>query len=146
MMAVDTNVLIYAHRTETPKHEQAKKWLISLAEGSAEWAIPAACIAEFLRVTTHRRIFDPPSTVVQSTAFLDALMGSPSLKVICPGCDFYSMLTELVRSSNSTGNLVFDAQIAAICRENGVSTLLTEDRDFLRFPGLKIITLDTEPA
>jgi toxin-antitoxin system PIN domain toxin len=146
VIAVDTNVLLYAHRTETSRHATAAAWLARLAEGRATWAIPAVCISEFLRVATHRRVFDPPSTPDQALAFLDALIESPSVRIARPGEDFYATLSGLTRGANATGNLVFDAQIAAACMENGIDTLLTDDRDFLRFEGLKIKGLDAPPA
>ena len=59
MIAVDTNVMVYAHREQLPQHERALEWLTYLAEGRVPWAIPVFCIGEFVRVTTHPRVFDP---------------------------------------------------------------------------------------
>lgn len=134
MIAVDTNILVYAHRAELPKHEAAAAKLVSLAEGPAAWALPVFCLGEFLRVVTHPRLFDPPFTAAEAGRALARVLESPSLEVISPGPSFPELLLNAVREADAVGNLVFDAQIVAVCREAGVRVLLTEDRDFDRFP------------
>lgn len=141
MIAVDTNVLVYAHREELPKHRRAGARLTEMAEGHARWAIPVFCLGEFLRVVTHPRVFDPPSTIEEACDALDRILASPSLVVLVPGERFWPLLMEAVAEADAAGNLVFDAQIAALCREAGVSTLLTEDRDFDRFRPLRTARL-----
>ena len=136
MIAVDTNILVYAHREELPQHAAARARLTALAEGDAPWAIPVFCLGEFVRVVTHPRLFDPPHTLDEACAALDRILASPSLRILNPGERFWALLAHAVREADATGNLVFDAQLAAVCRENGVSVLLTEDRDFARFAGL----------
>lgn len=144
MIAVDTNILVYAHRTETPKHKPALEWLHHLTEGDVPWALPVFCLGEFIRVVTHRRIFDPPSTLDQALEALQGLLESPSLRLLTPGPSYFDHLASMLRVSEATGNLVYDAQIAALCREHGVDTILTEDRDFQRFPKLKFKILNSE--
>ncbi|MBM4319726.1 MAG: type II toxin-antitoxin system VapC family toxin [Deltaproteobacteria bacterium] len=146
MIAVDTNVLVYAHRTETNRHDCARQWLTSLAEGLIPWGLPVFCLGEFVRVVTHRRVFDPPSSVDQAMQAVRALLQSPSLRLLNPGPEYPLHFEEAVREGRAVGNLVFDAQIAAICREHGVETLLTDDHDFSRFPALRILSLDREPG
>lgn len=138
MIAVDTNILIYAHRSELAKHEAAARRLIDLAEGAAAWALPVFCIGEFLRVITHPKLFDPPFEPAEACAALERVLESPSLHVITPGASYVELLLQAMRESNAVGNLAFDAQIVALCRESGASALLTEDRDFARFPGFPI--------
>jgi toxin-antitoxin system PIN domain toxin len=137
VIAVDTNILVYAHREELPQHAAARTRLIALAEGDAPWAIPVFCLGEFVRVVTHPRLFDPPHTIDEACGALDRILGSPSLRILNPGERFWALLAAAAREADATGNLVFDAQLAALCRENGVSALLTEDRDFDRFAGLR---------
>lgn len=137
MIAVDTNILVYAHREELPQHAAARARLTALAEGDAPWAIPVFCLGEFIRVVTHPRLFDPPHTIAEACGALDRVLASPTVRVLSPGERFWAILAEAVREAAATGNLVFDAQLAALCRETGVSALLTEDRDFARFPGLR---------
>jgi toxin-antitoxin system PIN domain toxin len=137
MIAVDTNVLVYAHREELPQHRNAKAKIVSLAEGTEPWGIPVFCLGEFVRVVTHPRLFDPPYTSGEACEALNRLLESPSLQILCPGPGYPVLLQDAVREANAVGNLVFDAQIVAVCRESGISALLTEDRDFARFPGFR---------
>ena len=133
MIAVDTNILVYAHREELPQHAAARARLTELAEGDETWAIPVFCLGEFLRVVTHPRLFDPPYRVEEACQALDRVLESPSLRVLDPGERFSRLLCEAMREASASGNLVFDAQIVAVCRESGIAALLTEDRDFARF-------------
>jgi toxin-antitoxin system PIN domain toxin len=133
VIAVDTNVLVYAHRSELSKHEAALERLSALAEGAVAWAIPVFCVGEFLRVITHPRLFDPPHSVAEACEALDRVLAAPSLSVLTPGDRYAVLLTEAMREADVVGNLVFDAQVVAVCREAGVGSLLTEDRDFDRF-------------
>ncbi len=138
MIAVDTNVMVYAHRTETDLHDTAVAGLVEMAEGVEPWALPVFCITEFMRVVTHRRVFHPPSTVPQAVSFIEALVSSPVCSVIRPGPEFVRLLAATARRANARGNLMFDAQIVALCRENGIDTILTNDRDFERFEALEV--------
>lgn len=133
MIAVDTNVLIYAHRAETRLHAAAGRDLVAMAEGETRWGLPVFCIAEFIRVVTHRRVFNPPSTLPQATGFLQGIIASPSCRIVRPGPGFTGLLIETIQQAGAKGNLVFDAQIVALCRERGIATILTNDRDFDRF-------------
>ncbi len=133
MIAVDTNVLIYAHREELPRHERALARLRELAEGDAAWGLPVFCLGEFVRVVTHPAVFSPPSTLEDAVEALDGLLGSPSLVVLSPGARYWPLVREALTEARATGTLAFDAQIVALCRESGARALLTEDRDFRRF-------------
>jgi len=140
VIAVDTNVLVYAHREEAPAHQQALSWIRKLAEGLEPWGLPVFCLGEFVRVVTHPRIFDPPTPLARVLEDVDALLESPTVRLLQPGARYLRLFTECVREGDMRGNLAFDAQIAALCREQGAS-LLTSDRDFARFPRLGTIDL-----
>ena len=133
MIAVDTNILVYAHRSELPLHKKALSHLVRLAESPEPWSLPVFCISEFLRVVTHPRLFDPPSTIEQGLEAISGLLESPSLIVLNPGGHFWPMLQKIVQKANTRGNLIYDAQIVVVCREYGVRDILSEDRDFMRF-------------
>lgn len=122
-------------------HKVALERLRELAQGAAAWALPVFVIGEFLRVATHPRVFHPPSTPDQATQAVDALLASPSLRVLSPGGRYWLLLREALLEADARGNLAFDAQIVAVCREHGVRTLLTQDRDFRRFSGIAITRL-----
>lgn len=136
MIAVDTNVLVYAHRADSPFHQRSAHAVRQLAEGHADWAIPWPCVHEFLSVVTHRRIYQPPSRPEQALDQLRAWAASPSLRFIGEGPGHLDTIASLVLAGAVTGPKVHDARIAAICLTNGVSELLSLDRDFTRFPDL----------
>lgn len=138
LIAIDTNVLVHAHWEDSPKHRLAHARVVALAEAPSPWGIPVFCIGEFVRIITHPKIFDPPYTAEEACGALARLLASPSAVVLCPGSEYPVLLSEAIRESDAIGNLVFDAQIVALCREWGISRLLTEDRDFDRFKKLKI--------
>jgi toxin-antitoxin system PIN domain toxin len=140
LIAIDTNVLLYAHREETEFHLQAYETLKDLAEDFNPWGIPVFCLGEFLRVSTHPRVFDPPSKPEAALAALEDLMTSPSVRILNPEERYLRLLGEVVRSADVRGNLIFDAQIVAVCLEHGVSELVTWDRDFSRFPKFRLRT------
>jgi uncharacterized protein len=141
MIAVDTNILLYADREETPQHRAALRAIRRLAEGHEAWAIPIQCVGEFLRVVSHDRVFQPPTLIGEALASIESLLASPSARVLVPGGRYLRILREVIERADVRGNLVFDAQIAAVCLEHGATTLLTEDRDFTRFQGLKPLSL-----
>ena len=138
MIAIDTNVLVYAHREETDFHADASAHLVALAESDAPWAVPVFCVGEFLRVVTHPRVFDPPSTPGDALDFVQRLLASPSCVVAYPEASFLNRLGDVIGDSNARGNLVFDAQIAALCQEQGIDAILTNDHDFERFKPLRV--------
>jgi toxin-antitoxin system PIN domain toxin len=141
MIAVDTNILLYADREETPQHRAALQALRRLAEGHEAWAIPIQCVGEFLRVVSHDRVFQPPTPIGEALASIESLLASPSARVLVPGGRYLRILREVIERADVRGNLVFDAQIAAVCLEHGATTLLTEDRDFTRFQEIKPLSL-----
>lgn len=138
MRAVDTNVLIAAHRVEHERHVIGLARLTNLAESRIPWALPVFCIAEFVRVVTHPRVFSPPSSLPQSTQFIERLLESPSVEVLLPRAGFWTVFSEVLTIGAATGNLAYDAQIAALCMQHGVEAIVSEDRDFARFPFLRL--------
>lgn len=134
MIAVDTNILVYAHRAKAPQHAAALAALRSLAEGPAPWALPVFVVGEFLRVATHRVILEPPGDEAEAAAVIDGLLASPGARLLTPGERYWEILRRLVTRHGVRGNLVYDAAIAAVCLEWGVTEILTEDRGFARFP------------
>jgi toxin-antitoxin system PIN domain toxin len=130
-------VLISAHRAELPRHLAARSALRNLAEGPQPWGLPVFCIAEFVRVVTHLRVFEPPTSLEQALRFVAALLAAPTLRLLSPGPRFPELFELCARQGDARGNLAFDAQIAAVCLEHGARDLWTLDRDFSRFPDLR---------
>ena len=138
MIAVDTNILVHARREETPHHRKAVTLLHALAEGDDPWALPWPCVYEFVRVVTHPRVFDPPSELEAVLDDLESLLQSPSLTMLGEGTNHRGHMRRALEGGKASGNLAHDAHIAALALEHGVTRILTADRDFTRFPGLKV--------
>ena len=138
MLAVDTNLLVYAHRREAPEHDAAGRVVRDLAEGSQAWAIPWPCIYEFFSVVTNPRIWkDRASTPVQAWEQIDAWVGSPGLRLLSETQGFETVLAGLLSNPRVRGPVVHDARVAALCLAHGVETLLTRERDFSLFEELR---------
>ena len=133
MIAIDTNILVYARRAEAPHHVAAKALLTGLAEGTRPWALFWPCVYEFLRVVTHPRVFDPPTALGDAVDDIASLLASPSVVSVGEGPSHLSHLERMLDDDGLCGNLVHDAHIAALAVEHGVSEFLTADRDFTRF-------------
>jgi toxin-antitoxin system PIN domain toxin len=140
VIAVDSNVLVYAHKKDAPFHAEAKAALSGLVRSAGDWAIPWPCVHEFFAVVTNPRIFHPVSTPAQAVAQLEAWLAAPNLRLLSESRDHLTRLTSLVMPG-VTGPAVHDAKIAAICLDHGVRSLLTMDRDFSRFPALNTRSL-----
>ena len=136
MIAVDTNLLVYAHRVDSEWHDRASERLRELAEGKTRWAIPWPCLHEFLAIVTHPRIFAAPTPLDAATDQVGAWIESPSLILLAEPDDCFAQLRDLLLASRVTGPKVHDARIAALCLLHGVRELWTADRDFGRFPAL----------
>ena len=138
MIAVDTNLLVYAHRLDSQFQRPAAACIASLAEGKAAWAIPWACLHEFLSIATNPRIFNPPTKPQVAIATIDAWLESPTLHLLHETPDHWLTLSGLLKASGIVGPRVHDARIAAICLDNGVREIWSADRDFNRFPSLTV--------
>lgn len=136
MIAVDTNVLVYAHREDSPWHDAAVARITELAEQRASWAIPWPCIHEFLAIVTHPRIFAPPSPLQAALDQVEAWLEAPSLVLLAEADDYWPTLRTALVEGRIAGPLIHDARVAALCRLHGVRELWTADRDFSRFPSL----------
>ncbi|WP_413801032.1 type II toxin-antitoxin system VapC family toxin [Streptomyces iranensis] len=136
MIAIDTNILVYAHRSDSPFHTAAAAQVRRLAEGRAPWALPWPCLHEFFSIATHPRIYQPPSTTAQALAQIDAWLDSPSVVLLSESDTYWPPLRQALEDGKVTGPMVHDARIAALCVNNGVRELWSADRDFSRFPAL----------
>lgn len=136
MIAVDTNLLVYAHRADLPQHATAVDTLRPLVEGVQPWAIAWPCVHEFFATVTSTK-FKPASTPKVAWAAIQNLVASPSLRLIGEGLNHLQWLGPLVERGDVRGGMIHDARIVAICLAHGVNELWTADRDFSRFPELK---------
>ena len=137
MIAVDTNILVYAHRGDSPFHDRARSALESLANASREWAVPWPCAHEFLAIVTHPRIYRTATPPATALAQLHALHALPNLVFIGEADEHLQHLEPLALGARVQGAAIHDAHIAAICLAHGVAELWSADRDFARFPALR---------
>ena len=138
MIAVDSNVLVYAHRGDSEFHAAARDLVDSLRHQSAPWSIPWPCVHEFIAIATHPRIYKPASKLTEAFAFLEALIASPQLNLLSESSGYFEKLRELSLAAKLSGPRIHDARIAALCLHHGVSELWSADRDFSAFPRLKV--------
>ena len=137
MIAIDTNLLVYAHREDSSWHEAAYQHLTELAEAKAPWAIPWPCIHEFLAIVTHAKIFDPPTPLEVALDQIAAWLEAPGLVLLAEAEGYWQEIHEALMTGRVVGAQVHDARVAAVCRLHGIEELWTADRDFGRFPGIK---------
>jgi len=137
LIAVDTNILVYAHRRDSPWHEAAAACVRNLAEGAASWALPWPCLHEFFSIVTHNRIYSPPTAPSNAIAQIGAWLESPQLVLLSESVAYWDVLSRVIDRSKISGPRVHDGRIAALCIQHGVRELLSADRDFSRFGDLK---------
>ncbi len=139
MIALDTNILVYAHRREPAEHTVASKLVRSLALGRSPWAIPWPCVYEFFSVVTNPRIWkDKASSPAQAWSQLEAWFGAPELRLVGETLEFASSFRDFAVRGRVRGAIIHDARVAAICVAHGVEKLVTRDRDFSLFPELVV--------
>ena len=139
MIAVDTNLLVYAHREDAEFHDVALSCVTDLAQGAAAWAIPWPCLHEFYAIVTHPRIYAPPTPPARAIDQIEAWLESPSLSVLAEFTGHWAVLKPLLSAARVQGPLVHDARVAALCLQHGIKTLWTADRDFSRFAPLRAV-------
>ncbi len=137
MIAVDTNILVYAHRRDSEWNTAAFDCVSRLAEGSVAWGIPWPCVHEFYSIVTHPRIYSPPTRVEAALDQIDAWLESPRLVLLAEHDAHWPVLRGLLGAGRIAGPMVHDARIAALCATHGVHELWTADRDFSRFADLR---------
>jgi toxin-antitoxin system PIN domain toxin len=138
MTAVDTNILIYAHREEYNEiHDIAVTLLRPFVEGREPWAIPYPCAHEFISVVTHPKVFAKPTPVAEAMDILADCASSAGFHWLSESPGYFEMLRNVAVPAKVQGGRIHDARIAALCLHHGVRELWTADRDFSMFPKLK---------
>jgi toxin-antitoxin system PIN domain toxin len=133
MIAVDTNILVYAHRSDSPWHEAATAALASLSGNP--WAIAWPSIHEFLAIVTHPKIVAPPTPLVDALAAVESWLAS-SVTMLGETDDHWTTLSEMLAKGKVVGPQVHDARIAALCAQHAIEELWSADRDFSKYPAV----------
>jgi toxin-antitoxin system PIN domain toxin len=139
VIAVDTNILVYTHREDSPFHEAAFRRLAELAEGAASWAIPWPCLHEFLAIVTHPRVYAPPTPLAHALDQVDAWLESPTVVLLAESATHWPTLRAILARGRVVGGQIHDGRVAALCLQHGVRELWSADRDFSRFAGLAAV-------
>ncbi len=136
MMLPDTNVLVYAFNVNAPRHSEYRAWVQAMVNGVEPYAVCDLTLSGLVRLVTNSRIFDPPASIDSALAFAGAVRSQPHCHSVSAGQQFWPIFEELCRKAEARGKLVPDAHLAALAIENGCE-LITADRDFRQFPGLR---------
>jgi len=137
MIAIDTNLLIYAQRSGTAEHRAARRAIEKAIGSPGGCGIAQPSIAEFFSIVTHPAAGSQPSTPCEARDFLAALEDAGVL-LLGPGPSFAIRLLQIAADLAVTGPRIFDLQIALCALDGGAGRVLTNDRRFVKLPGLAI--------
>lgn len=136
MILCDVNILVFAHREDAVDHERYAAWLDATLDSEQAYGVSEMVLSSFVRIVTNPRIAKTPATIDEALEFADELRQQPNALLLSPGPRNWGIFERLCRDAGATGNLVPDAYLAALAIEHGAE-LITTDRDFARFPGLR---------
>jgi toxin-antitoxin system PIN domain toxin len=133
---LDVNIVLAAHRADHPRHEPARHWFDELLRSRRPFTVPDVVWVGFVRIATNRRIFTVPTPVDDAFAFVRAVRAQPGYAAVAPGASHRTLFEDACRDADAAGDLAVDAYLAALALEHDC-TLVSFDRDFARFPGLR---------
>jgi toxin-antitoxin system PIN domain toxin len=139
VIAADTNILVYAYTRAAPEHEAARSALTRLARSGETWGIPWTVASELIAFLTNGRIIERPLSTEAAFTVLDRWLDAGGARLLLEPPSLYPRFREVALAGRVRGPLVHDARIAAACLANGVSEFWTADRDYSRFPGLRVV-------
>ncbi len=135
MILCDVNVLLYALRSDSDRHDEYRSWLIERLDGPENIGVSELVLSGVVRIATHPRVYRKPSAPSEAHAFADAIRLRPNAVMVAPGQRHWGIFRDICNGSGAKGNLVPDAYFAALAIEWGCEWVTT-DRDYARFPGL----------
>jgi len=137
LILVDANVLLYAYDPRSLHHERCRSWVEAAFSGREPVCIAWVTLLAFVRISTNARIFEAPLRPAEAVAIVSSWLERETVSVLEAGEQCWEILRSLLVEAQVTGPLVMDAFLAALALENG-ATLVTTDRDFSRFPKLRL--------
>ena len=138
MILTDANLLLYAYNVDAAEHDTSRQWLEKQLSGPNLFCFAWQTITAFLRISTNQRAFAAPLSTKEATSIVTEWLERPQTVLLTPGEKHWAIFQKLMESGQTRGPLVMDAHLAALALEHG-ATLASSDRDFSRFPGLKLI-------
>lgn len=136
MLALDVNVIVSALRADAPDHTEMRAWLEDAVNAPEPVGISDAVLGGAVRILTHARVFSPATPLPRALSEATKLREHPGVVTLVPGARHWQIVDRLCRSADTRGNLVVDAQHAAVAVEHG-ATWISKDRDFARFAELR---------
>ena len=138
MISLDVNVLVYAFRQDSVKHEECRDWLSKQIRNRNGLVLIDIVLVGFLRICTHSKIFREPSSISEATNFLTVMISNPNVTLTSSTPETWHMFSRILDKTNVQGNKISDAWLAAIAMERNL-TLISTDSDFNLFPNLKLL-------
>ena len=145
MILVDANLLLYAYDSESPNHEPARNWLESTLSSGRAVRFALVTLLAFVRIASDRRIYAHPMSPAEACSLVEEWLALPNVRVLQPGPRTWRLLSRMCEEGQAKGAMVMDAHLAALALENGAS-IATTDRDFMRFPDLKLVNPVKPPS
>ena len=136
MQLPDVNILIYAHRAESPEHERYAEWLTHTAQSPEPFALSELGASGFVRIVTNPKLWQEPTTTKDALEFTQRLRSRSNARLLTHGPGSWDIFAQLCLAARAGGKLVADAYHAALAIEHGCE-FITADADFGRFPGLR---------
>jgi len=136
----DVNILVYAHREDSPHHAKSLIWLETLINSDEAFAMSELVLSGFLKIVTHPKVFSPPSSLEEALSFVEQIRSQSNCIIVTPQERHWDIFTHLCKHANAKGNLIPDAYHAALAIETG-SEWISTDHDFSRFENLRWSTL-----
>lgn len=139
MILIDANILLYAYDPSSPHHQAARDWLESTFSKPEHIGLAWMTVLAFVRIGTSPRPLEHPLSIPEAVAIVSEWLDQPTVTLLNPGERHWEILRDLMTKGQAHGPLIMDAHLAALALDNG-ATLATSDRDFTRFPGLRILS------
>lgn len=137
---IDTNILLYAVNADADEHEMAVDFLRHGGRSADQWYFTEGILYEFMRVSTHPKVFEKPLSWKASLQFLRPFIVSPNFKILTAEDGHWTLLEEVLGGlMYPAGNLFFDIRTVVLMQEHGIREIYTTDTDFLQFSGIKVI-------
>ena len=136
MIVPDVNLLLYAYDSDSSFHAKASAWWQECLSGREQVGLPPVVLFGFMRISTNARVFKNPMTAAEASQHVRSWLTQPVVEVLEPRSDHIEQVLQSLESLGTAGNLVTDAQIAALAVEHN-AVLHTNDTDFMRFSGLR---------
>jgi len=137
---VDTNLLLYGANADAAEHARARAFLVDIGRTADPWYLTEGIVYEFLRVSTHPKVFPAPLSAHDALAFLRPLLEAENVHVLGAAQGHWTVLGEVLEGlTHPSGNLFFDVRTAVLMREHGVGRIYTTDTDFLQFEGIEVV-------